>query len=124
VLAINFEYDAGTFRLCRPCAVASCPMAVRRLILRLSRELHELAGRMRAPGGLRVWLLHPPGPLPTAASWFRKRWAAFRNPAKCTVTADVEAHTVVGAGSVVLEPLPARCLAAGSPAVVLGYFDA
>jgi acetyltransferase-like isoleucine patch superfamily enzyme len=44
--------------------------------------------------------------------------------AKCTVSADIDARTVVGANSVVLKPLPARCLAAGSPAEVLGYFDA
>ena len=193
---------------------------------------------MRAAGGLRVWLLYPPGPVPLAQSWVRKRWACFRNPharieflepvyagpgfavdaplggtlvigrgcslrrgvrieltgpratveigaetvltgsvliqcaslvrvgrrcqiddgvllvdgthrvrelerkdpqarnrpltiddhatvmAKCTVSAHVGAHTVVGAGSVVLEPVPARCLAAGSPAEVIGYFDA
>lgn len=44
--------------------------------------------------------------------------------AKCTVTAHVGSHSVVGANSVVLEPLPAKCLAAGSPAEVVGYFYA
>lgn len=41
---------------------------------------------------------------------------------KCTVIADVGAHSMVGANSVVLQALPAHCLAAGSPAQVIGYF--
>jgi acetyltransferase-like isoleucine patch superfamily enzyme len=223
-------------------------------IVRLSRDLRSVPGEVRAIGGLRLWLLYPPGPLPLFLSWGRKRWARFRNPlariefvepvyagpgfaveapgggvlligpgcefrrgfrveltgpgarveigagtmvtgaaliqcasvvdigercqldqdallvdgthrvreltagrvapalsgvaepgaaagvtairrpltigdhvtimAKCTVTAHVGSFSVVGANSVVLEPLPAKCLAAGSPAEVIGYFDA
>lgn len=38
---------------------------------------------------------------------------------KCTVTADIGDGTVLGAHSLVTRPLPARCLAAGTPAVVV-----
>lgn len=41
---------------------------------------------------------------------------------KCTVIADVGSHSMVGANSVVLQPLPPHSLAAGSPAQVIGYF--
>lgn len=40
---------------------------------------------------------------------------------KCTVIADIGTGTMVGANSVVAEPLPAYALAAGSPATVIGY---
>lgn len=225
-------------------------------ITRLSTDVRSVPGDVRAAGGVRVWLLYPPGPVPLLLSAARKRWARFRNPlarieftepvyagpgfaieaprggvfivgpgcefrrgfrveltgpgarveigagtmatgavliqcasvvdvgercqldqdallvdgthrvremtagrvpaesgsvaepsagaasalnsvrrpltigdhvtimAKCTVTAHVGSHSVVGANSVVLEPLPAKCLAAGSPAEVVGYFYA
>jgi acetyltransferase-like isoleucine patch superfamily enzyme len=41
---------------------------------------------------------------------------------KCTVLADVGERTFVGANSVVSQPLPAFCAAAGTPARVLEYF--
>lgn len=41
---------------------------------------------------------------------------------KCTVLADIGERTFVGANSVVSRPLPAFCVAAGSPARVLEYF--
>lgn len=43
--------------------------------------------------------------------------------AKATVIADVGEYTCVGANSVVTQPLPARCVAAGVPARVLDFFD-
>jgi acetyltransferase-like isoleucine patch superfamily enzyme len=42
--------------------------------------------------------------------------------AKCTVFADVGKGTVVGANSVVSRPLPAHCLAVGSPARPVEFF--
>lgn len=41
---------------------------------------------------------------------------------KCTVVADVGSNSMIGANSVVLQPLPAHSLAAGVPAQVLGRF--
>jgi acetyltransferase-like isoleucine patch superfamily enzyme len=41
---------------------------------------------------------------------------------KCTIIADIGTRTFVGANSVVSQPLPAYCVAAGSPARVLDYF--
>lgn len=41
---------------------------------------------------------------------------------KCTVVADVGSDSMVGANSVVLQPVPAHSLAAGVPAEVLGHF--
>ena len=41
---------------------------------------------------------------------------------KCTVIADVGSGSLVGANSVVAEPLPEHVLAAGSPARVIGYY--
>jgi len=41
---------------------------------------------------------------------------------KCTVVADVGSESMVGANSVVLQPLPAHSLGAGVPAQVVGYF--
>jgi len=41
---------------------------------------------------------------------------------KCTIIANIGTRTFVGANSVVSRPLPAYCVAAGSPARVLEYF--
>jgi acetyltransferase-like isoleucine patch superfamily enzyme len=41
---------------------------------------------------------------------------------KCTVVADIGERTYVGANSVVTKPLPAFCVAIGSPARVVDYF--
>ena len=42
---------------------------------------------------------------------------------KCTIAADVGEAAMIGAHSLVLRPVPARCLAAGVPAGVLRRFD-
>ncbi|HTW11513.1 MAG TPA: hypothetical protein VME01_02120 [Solirubrobacteraceae bacterium] len=41
---------------------------------------------------------------------------------KCTVIADIGSYSMVGANSVVTEPLPPHSLAAGAPARVIGHF--
>ncbi|MHB8465901.1 MAG: acyltransferase, partial [Acidimicrobiales bacterium] len=41
---------------------------------------------------------------------------------KCTILADVGEGSVIGSNSVVTKPIPAFCLAAGSPAKVIEYF--
>jgi acetyltransferase-like isoleucine patch superfamily enzyme len=41
---------------------------------------------------------------------------------KCTILADVGEGAVIGANSVVTKPIPAYCLAAGTPAQVIEYF--
>jgi acetyltransferase-like isoleucine patch superfamily enzyme len=46
----------------------------------LARRALRIPSRVRAAGGLRVWLLYLPGPGPRLMSWIRKRWVLFRNP--------------------------------------------
>lgn len=43
---------------------------------------------------------------------------------KCTITADIGAGSSVGSHSLVIRPVPAGCLAAGTPAVPVRWFGA